>query len=237
MRVPPLRLALALCTGVLLCGHAAHAATIFSSGVSANDAPTFNALSSDSSVPRYTAAPFSFATEAEVAAITVQGSYSGPIVAFEQGLAEDSFTVAFLADDGGQPGAIMGAGALTPTLLGRVETTNTSAISVDPIYEYSLNLAASLTFPAGNYWLAVANDTPDPNAKSWFWASSNYPPFTDGAAAYQSTTGIAGAYSLFNFPSDLIFTLEDAALTAVPEPASISMLGLLGAIVSRRRAR
>lgn len=143
----------------------------------------------------------------------------------------DYFTILIWEDDGGSPQSVPVYNLTTSD----VNRTNTGLLASDTydLYAYSVDIAP-LTLTAGKtYWLSIINDTTEDQDDTWAWAIHAQ---TGGIYRFGfSTDGTDGPWS--NGLS-LAFQLTGVATTVVPEPATMSLLGLgLMSIALRRRLR
>jgi hypothetical protein len=136
------------------------------------------------------------------------------------------FEITFYASMGGAPGAVIQTEHITgnanETLLG-----NTT-------YKYSANLPTPVTATVDTiYWMSIVADLAYP--PQWGWDSGSG---GDGVM-YQSLNGGAPVRNPTYAPQgtsyDLAFSLSDTP--AVPEPATITMLGIGIAALAGRRLR
>jgi hypothetical protein len=174
---------------------------------------------------------FTLASSDTIRNVEWTGSYINPPT---QG-AITGFTITFYANNGGAPGAAIQteniSGNANETLLGTFGTSQTAA------YTYNANLPTALTATGGTqYWMSIVADSAYP--PEWGWDSGSG---GDGVM-YQSISGVSGGTPEMNpsyAPSgtvfDLAFTLSDTP--AVPEPATISMLGIGIAALAGYRLR
>jgi hypothetical protein len=120
------------------------------------------------------------------------------------------WTVNVYGDNSGQPGGLLSSTHVSGT---GNETFLTTANKF-PVYNYSVDLASPFTAVGGTkYWLDVYPDLRFP--PQWGWAAG-----TGGdSVAHQNFFGFGAQLA-----ADMAFTLNGA--TAVPEPASLTLLGL-----------
>jgi hypothetical protein len=118
----------------------------------------------------------------------------------------------------------------------RTDTGNTNASGLE-IYEYS---ATGLDIPlaAGNYYLSIYDTVSNPG-NTWAWANSTN---TQTVYTYFDFPGLSFAeWGLPNDASGLAFNLTGEPGAAVPEPATMTLLGLgltgLVAKFARRKNR
>lgn len=115
--------------------------------------------------------------------------------------------------------------SLTPTAIGTAFNGAT---------EYRLDFNTSIALGAGSYWLHVGGVYAAPMDDAFVWSSNR----TNGngiSAFNQSSAGWATASNQINSVNhDQAFTLHG---TAVPEPATMAVLGLGAAAILRRRRK
>lgn len=210
---------------MLLAIPAQGATTVFQHGLT-NDVHTAeNGLPSDADNNSagngtYIATPFSISTGLAISGLMVEGLYVGSIPA------NDIFSFALFSSNGSStPGDLLTSGV---SVTSSSRATNGSWLSFQ-IYQYQLTLSDTVTLAPGDYWLAVANNTPTtPKASSWYWSASD----DAGGIHAESTTSINTGYVEESDTSYFVFGFQG---TAVPEPSSL-LLGSLGlAILGRRR--
>jgi hypothetical protein len=135
-----------------------------------------------------------------------------------------SFTVTFYNDSSGAPGSVL----TTNTISGNAGQTfvGTDFFS-DNVFSYNANLPTPVTVSAGKqYWLSVVANLSAGGTFQWGWENSS----TGDGTGYQSFGGgTPGAIT-----SDSAFTLSD---TTVPEPSTLTLLGLGSALMVGRRRR
>lgn len=133
----------------------------------------------------------------------------------------DSFTINFYADDNGLPGAL-----LSTELVGAVDVVTTGEViaGVFPEYLYTAELAVPMDATAGTgYLLSIVNDSNASPTDSWFWE------FSASAPVLGAVTPDFGA-SWGPSPSSFAFRLS-----AIPTPASATLLGIGGLAATRCR--
>ena len=90
----------------------------------------------------------------------------------------------------------------------------------DEVYQFSANSIPSVALAGSQqYWISIVNSQ---SSSSWRWAVSNTP--GDLAASRQ---GDGSAWkTLSGLRQDEAFTLLSPGVSAAPEPASLTLLGL-----------
>lgn len=161
---------------------------------------------------------FSLGSGADVATVEWWGGYAS--------LFDDDFTLRFYADASGQPGVLLASYA--PGAVSRSDTGTSFAFAGwTTAYFYSYALSTPFAAMAGEvYWLSILNG--DDN--NWIWADK------DRSNLAASRVGDGGSWSAGTI-GDRAFTLTGE--TAVPEPASLFLLGagLAALRVAQRRRR
>jgi len=167
---------------------------------------------------------FTLGTTNTITTATWVGSYFNPPA---QGTIT-GWTLQFWADNAGQPGgslfSLHVAGNASETFLG---TDNFG----DPTYTYSMALGAGFTATAGTqYWMSVVPDVGFP--PQWGWEAGTG---GDGIAVQD----FFGGRSFL--ATDMAFSLFGGQTTTIPEPASLTLLGLgvmgLAGYTLRRRQK
>ena len=133
---------------------------------------------------------------------------------------------------GGQP-----SGDITSGVLGGLSVTDTGNVC-DGCEVYQYNASASISLPAGTYYLSIYDTVSNPG-NTFTWCTS-----TESATGTEEWSyDTSGVYGWLGVPEDgLAFNLTGESSGAfVPEPATMTLLGLglagLGAKVARRRSR
>jgi hypothetical protein len=131
----------------------------------------------------------------------------------------DDFVFTFYADGGGLPGAVLHT---TGGTLAKV--VDNPGSSLDPVFFYSSDLTTSFLAAAGTtYWISIFNQAGD---AAWNWLVAD-----DAGNGGRQDTNPGPPWD--RPTSNLAFQL-----TAVPEPAALTLLGAgLAYVAARRRTR
>ena len=174
---------------------------------------------SDDFFPQRAASEVNLLSDATLTGVEWVGSYSGG----GQVPGTDNFTIAFHSDDGGSP--LSGAPIDSFNVgnqVNRVDSGFDSSSGAD-VFEYSadvnFNLSAGTT-----YWLSIYDQ--DATNGGFFWG------IVSGGGTLAATSDSGGSWFVIGGGG-----LLDFRLTAVPEPSSITVLGLLSLVVLNRRRR
>ncbi len=138
--------------------------------------------------------------------------------------AADDFEIRFYADAAGAPGALLQTFAVGNA----VARAAVGTLDIFTEYRYTADLGAGFGINAGTtYWLVIANDTTG-DSDNWYWSTqapggNTQLSVNDGASWVPTTT-----------PGATYFTLDNANV-AVPEPASVLLVGTAFAAAVRRR--
>jgi hypothetical protein len=159
-----------------------------------------------------------------VSASTPSGLATAPDVLFKIGV---------LADNGGDPGALVGDILASHTL---VTGTLLSSSSSQAVYRYGVDLSG-LDLTAGvRYWLAINalfSTPPSDPTLTWDWSPGT---LGNGQSRYFDTA----LNDYVDVAGDLSFTLIGNAATPIPVPGTLALVlaaaGGLGLVRGRRRA-
>ena len=202
---------------ILLAGLPTQADTIYDNG-----APAGNATFSDSS--DYFELADDFVLQPGASTITdvhwwgLYADGNTPPVA-------DDFTIRIFADAGGAPNT-----AFLYEI--PVSDANRSATGADlagfDIYQYSADFSAIALNAGTTYWISIFNDSTNDLDDYWYWMDSN------GSGNNMARESDGGSWS--EQGTESAFTLTNDNLSPVPEPATVTLLGLgLFAIAMRTR--
>lgn len=186
-------------------------------------------VGSDADFGLFTFDDFTVGAAATARSVTWTGIYAPPGAPS----LVDAFTINFFTHSAG-PGVLLQSfapgNAVHRTATGIM--VNLSGNDYE-LFDFAADLGPGLALAAGgHYWLSIYNDTTgDPH--TWNWVG-------DGTTGTRVLSGASQNGAMFGATGSLYFAVDDANLAAVPEPATLALLGLgLGArtVVSRRRAK
>ncbi len=221
-----LALASAAVLGGWLTTGPAQAATIFDSGVLAEDVDS--GAFADVSFPQEVSDIFDLTSAATIRAVEWSGFYNPSSTAGPG----DNFTLRIYTNSGASPNQLP---AFSSALSVTSKAPTTSGPAAGIIYEY-LATTSDIALTAGTYWLSIVNDlTGDPD--SWAWGRDSN---VVGSPFFRTTIGSTGWFdgSVSGPAPRLDFTLYDALPAAVPVPPALGLMGLgLGALGLLRRRR
>lgn len=203
-------------TGFILTTISVSAATIFDNGTQLAG----QGSSSDPSA----SAPFIWADDfslmnpnTTIRSIHWRGRYSGtdnaPTV-------DDVFTLRIYSDSTGPNTELHEF-----TIGNMVNRTDTGLdIGAADIFDYSANITATTLTAGTTYWLSIINDTTADADDDWVWIFANNVN-TAGNNAYSSTNDGSSWTQLTSPTVAYSFRLDDAAVSAVPVPAAVWLMG------------
>ncbi len=136
----------------------------------------------------------------------------------------DDFTIRIFEDNGGVPN-LAPTHELTNLAVSRADTGADLPNPLD-VYAYSVDVTPITLSANTTYWISILNDTTSDIDDDWYWAQSN----VNGNRETRNSDG--QVWSLGN--GELAFYL-----TVIPEPASMTLLGLgvAGLAIRMRRRR
>jgi hypothetical protein len=202
-------------TGFVLSTTSVSAATIFDNGTLASGAGS----PSDPDLPTIRADDFSLTgLDTTIRSIHWRGKLTGG-TSYAQTYEVDNFTLRIYADSSGPTGA-----PLHEFMVGSsVNRIGTGLISAGAdVFDYSADITATTLTAGTTYWLSIFNDTTADTDDIWAWVYANNA-FTSGNNSYGSATD--GATWLGNTIVDFSFRLDNAAVSAVPVPAAVWLMG------------
>jgi hypothetical protein len=167
-----------------------------------------------------------------ISSVQWQGGYSSPPTPGDI----TGFTLNFYNDNHGAPGSlaasefIPGNANQSPLGLERGTDPNTTFPNGIAAFSYSATLPTSFSAKAGTeYWLSIQANVDESNPAIGFWGWQTALA-GQGDGIFADTLKANGQAGLFVTPqipaSDLAFTLLTPAAAAVPEPSSLTLLGI-----------
>ena len=209
--------AFVVCSFSFLFSNVAVAQIVYDNGVG-GPAGIDDAFSSDLDVTIIGADDFSLASTQTISVV----EWSGVYAFFDTPPATDDFTVEIYADSSGVPGTL-----LSSTNVGNSVNRTDSGFD-DPVlgfdvYEYSANVTPFAATAGTTYWLSIYGNTVGED-DDWLWGIVN----GTGNSAQSNDLGS----NWFVAGHQMDFRLIGPA---VPEPSSVSLLGLLFLFVATQR--
>jgi hypothetical protein len=208
----------ALCIAIVCSDHRAYAGLIFNNGTP----DLLNGMQSDLDAPNQVSDAFDLTTSAFIDSVIWYGLF-GP----DNSPEPIDFSLLIYKNDNGLP-------SVAPVLSTSVSPVVGSSLGkVAGLFDvYQFVAAATISLPAGAYFLSVLADTANDTNDQWFWATSNA---SGGSGLFRSDA--AAAWS----PRDAAFAFSlQGTVTDLPEPSSTAalLLGLAAAaLITRRRKR
>ncbi|MCC6698677.1 MAG: PEP-CTERM sorting domain-containing protein [Candidatus Hydrogenedentes bacterium] len=137
----------------------------------------------------------------------------------------DDFTIRIFSDASGAPDT----GFLHEIVVTDAHRTDTGLdLAGSDIYQYSADFSPLALTAGTTYWISIFNDSTTDDDDYWYWMFSD----TTGNAYFRESDG--GTWEMED--GEMAFTLTNDNLSAVPEPGTVTLLGLgLMAMVMRAR--